>query len=141
MFSPQLLVAACNARVGVLFGCSCRTNVEALASTSGNQSLKTVIHLNLHRDTSFAGEDARRVNKPLRPRQRHHGFEAAHRQISQDEGATVGLDNITRDTQSQSTATRIAVPRGLEPVERLEHAFQLILRDSRPIIAHTNHQG
>jgi hypothetical protein len=71
MISPQLVVAACNARVGVLFGCCCGTNVEAPASLGGNQSLKNVTHLNLGRDISFTAQAGpRRIGKLLCPRQR-----------------------------------------------------------------------
>jgi hypothetical protein len=126
--------------LSVLFGCSCGTNVEARVSAGGNQSLKIVMHLNARPGLSVDRQGTCRAGMRLRPRQCHDCFETTHRQIAQNEGAAMGLDDIPRDAQSQSTAARIAIPRRFEPVERLKHALQLIFRYSRSVIAYPNHE-
>src|SRR4029077_691633 len=75
-----------------------------------------------------------------RARQHQPRVEAPGRHIVQRERAAVRLCDIARDAQSESRATAVAVARGLEAVEGLEHALQLLHRDARPRIAHADNE-
>src|SRR6185312_7209833 len=74
------------------------------------------------------------------PRQYQPRLESALRMIAQRYLTTHGLRDIAGYRETQSGPTRPRIARPLQTVERLEHALELVLGDTRAAIAYHQRQ-
>src|SRR2546421_417184 len=74
------------------------------------------------------------ANGPAPPQQLR--LEPPGREVARAQRAAMGLRDVARDGEPEPSPAAVAVARGLEAVEGLEHPLELRIRNARTRIAH-----